>query len=67
MKKIIKMMYLLLILAILFCILIVTFNYQQGLDVADNMFEELFDFMDLQSKWEFIVDFKAKVGILCHF
>ena len=52
MIKIIKMMYLLLILAILFCIvtipiLIVIFNYQQGLDVADNMFEELFDFMDL--------------------
>ena len=52
MIKIIKIVYLVLIMCLLFLVvnlplLIVTFNVEQSFKVADDMLDILFDFMDL--------------------
>ena len=72
MIKVIKFLYSGIIFTILFYtvalpLMIVTFKFEKSFRVMNNMMGELKKFFDLQSKWEFISHFKAKVGILILF
>ena len=64
----IKFTYLALIIALLYIVvtipmIIMTFNLEESFKLTNDMIDRLFDFMDLQSKWEFIAVFEGKVGI----
>lgn len=64
----IKFTYLALIFALLHIVvtipmIIMTFNLEESFNLTNDMINRLFDFMDLQPKWEFIAVFEGKVGI----
>ena len=64
----IKFAYLALIIALLYIVvtipmIIMTFNLEESFNLTNDMIDRLFDFMDLQPKWEFIAVFEGKVGI----
>ena len=68
MMILIKFAYLALIIALLYIVvtipmIIMTFNLEKSINLTNDMIDRLFDFMDLQPKWEFIAVFEGKVGI----
>ena len=68
MITLIKFVYVALIIALLYIVIlipmvIITFNLEESLNLTNDMIDRLFDFMDLQPKWEFIAVFEGKVGI----
>lgn len=68
MITLIKFAYLALIIALLYIVvtipmIIMTFNLEKSINLTNDMIDRLFDFMDLQPKWEFIAVFEGKVGI----
>lgn len=72
MIKVIKIIYIVIINMILFIIIalplmIVTFEFVKSINTVNNMMYKLEEFVDFQSKWEFMLHFEAKVGILYNF
>lgn len=68
MITLIKFVYVALIIALLYIVIlipmiIITFNLEESFNLTNDMIDRLFDFMDLQPKWEFIAVFEGKVGI----
>ena len=68
MITLIKFVYVALIIALLYIVvtipmIIMTFNLKESFNLTNDMIDRLFDFMDLQPKWEFIAVFEGKVGI----
>ena len=68
MITLIKFVYVALIIALLYIVIlipmvIITFNLEESFNLTNYMIDRLFDFMDLQPKWEFIAVFEGKVGI----
>ena len=68
MITLIKFAYVALIITLLYIVIlipmvIITFNLEESFNLTNDMIDRLFDFMDLQPKWEFIAVFEGKVGI----
>lgn len=68
MITLIKFVYVALIIALLYIVILIpmiimTFNLKESFNLTNDMIDRLFDFMDLQPKWEFIAVFEGKVGI----
>ena len=68
MITLIKFVYVALIIVLLYIVIlipmvIITFNLEESFNLTNDMIDRLFDFMDLQPKWEFIAVFEGKVGI----